>query len=130
MNDKLYVWLDDKPHSVEGHNRQCTLFFKDNQVWGPKGCHYNTTSLADAIQKADDRFVLRLEPKPHSVEGHTRYISVKSRGQLLLNRMSTHDNMAELVAVIDAIETAQAKETSSTVVSETVQQEEGGVNSD
>ncbi|KAI1213155.1 uncharacterized protein F4807DRAFT_457240 [Annulohypoxylon truncatum] len=103
MNNKLHVWLEEKPHSVEGHTAKCTLYFKDRQVWGPVHCHGNTEQLRDAIQKADDRFALTVEPRSKSVEGHIRYISVKSHGNVLLDKLSTHDNMEGLVTVIEAL---------------------------
>ncbi|KAI0124441.1 hypothetical protein F4776DRAFT_672371 [Hypoxylon sp. NC0597] len=93
MNNKLHVWLDEKPHSVESHTAQCTLFFKDRQIWGPVGCHANTEQLKEAIEKADHRFALTVEPRSKSIEGHTRYISVKSHGKVLLDKLSTHNNM-------------------------------------
>ncbi|OTA98718.1 hypothetical protein M426DRAFT_47529, partial [Hypoxylon sp. CI-4A] len=97
------VWLDEKPHSVEGHTAQCILFFKDRQVWGPVSCHDNTTQLRDAIEKADDRFALTVEPRSKTIEGHTRYISVKSKGVVILDKLPTHDNMGGLVVAVEAI---------------------------
>ncbi|KAI1802992.1 hypothetical protein F4811DRAFT_526656 [Daldinia bambusicola] len=103
MNYKLDVWLDDKSHTVEGHTSQCSLYFKDKRVWGPVRCHNNTVQLKEAIEKADDRFSLTVEPKSKTVEGHTRCISVKSKGEIILDRLSTHNNMTGLVTVITAI---------------------------
>jgi hypothetical protein len=45
--------------------------------------------------------------KDNTVEGHISYISLKSNGKVLLNKLSTHENMAGL---------AQAIETTLTVV--------------
>lgn len=104
MSNKLHVWLDEKPHTVEGHTKNCTLFFKDKPVWGPKSCHDNTTRLKHAIEKADDRFALTIEDKTKSVEGHIRSISVKSHGEIILDKLSTHDNMEGLIATIETIQ--------------------------
>lgn len=64
------VWLDAKDHSVEGHTKDCVLFFKGKEIWGPEHCHPNTQELADALSKADCRFYLKLTDRDHSVEGH------------------------------------------------------------
>lgn len=77
--------------------------FKDRQVWGPVSCYDNAEQLRDAIRKAVVRFALTVESKSKSIEGHTRYISVKSHGIVLLDKLSTHDNMEELAIAIEAI---------------------------
>ncbi|KAB8228987.1 uncharacterized protein BDW43DRAFT_303430 [Aspergillus alliaceus] len=103
MSDQYDIWIEDKPHSVEGHIFYGTLTFKGKVVWGPKHCHNNTTQLKTALRQADDRLDMEFISKPNSVEGHTRYISVKSKGNVILNKLSTHDNMDELVTVVKTI---------------------------
>ncbi|QSZ31612.1 hypothetical protein DSL72_001179 [Monilinia vaccinii-corymbosi] len=103
MHYQLHVWVEDKEHTIEGHTKQCTLFFKDKQVWGPVSCHDNTEQLRDAIKQADERFSLAIESKSKSTEGHTRKISVKSKGKVLLDGLSTHERMEGLAAAIEAI---------------------------
>ncbi|KAJ2966566.1 hypothetical protein NQ176_g10089 [Zarea fungicola] len=103
MSEQLRVWLEPKRHSVEGHTATCILTFRGRTIWGPASCHQNTIELRNAIHKADDRFNILFEPKSHTVEGHTRSISVSSFGQVLLDRLSTHDNMEGLVIAINAV---------------------------
>ncbi|EFX06181.1 hypothetical protein CMQ_6502 [Grosmannia clavigera kw1407] len=100
MNDKLNVWLDNKEHSVEGHTMECTLKFKGKVIWGPTSCHDNTIALREAIHDADDRFDMSFTKKDKTGEGHTRYISVKSNDKVVLDKLSTHDDMAGLVNAI------------------------------
>ncbi|PYI25432.1 hypothetical protein BP00DRAFT_499496 [Aspergillus indologenus CBS 114.80] len=102
MIEQLDVWLDDKEHSVEGHIFNCTLTFRNKVIWGPISCHDNTVALRNAIHQADRRFDMSFTNKGHTVEGHTRYISVKSNGEVLLDRLPTHDNMAGLLSAINA----------------------------
>ncbi|KLU92137.1 hypothetical protein MAPG_11084 [Magnaporthiopsis poae ATCC 64411] len=102
MIEQLNVWLDDKDHSVEGHIFNCTLTFRNKVIWGPASCHDNTVALRNAIHEADRRFDMSFTKKDKTVEGHIRYISVKSNGKVLLDKLSTHDNMAGLVSAIDA----------------------------
>lgn len=99
----LRVKLENKHKTIEGHTRTCTLKFNGRTIWGPRGCHDNTIDLKDAIETADPRFNLYLERKPKSIEGHTKYISVISKGKVTLDKLSTHDNMQ---GFIDAIESA------------------------
>jgi hypothetical protein len=46
---------------------------------------------------------LRMARKEHSVEGHTRKISVRANGQNLLEGLSCHDNMDDLPGIINTI---------------------------
>lgn len=101
------AWLDPKPHSVEGHTKQCILTFDGTIIWGPTSCHDNTTELRDALHKADSRFNIILMEKPHSVEGHTAYISVSAGGTVYLDKLNTHDNMAGLC---EAVHNAQQQQ--------------------
>ncbi|KAL8364673.1 hypothetical protein RB595_003787 [Gaeumannomyces hyphopodioides] len=101
MAEQLNVWLDKKRHSVEGHILKCTLTFRGKVIWGPISCHDNTIALRNAIHDADRRFDMSFTKKGKTVEDHTRCISVKSNGKVLLNKLSTHDNMAGLVAAIN-----------------------------
>ncbi|KAL6791089.1 hypothetical protein J3E68DRAFT_411905 [Trichoderma sp. SZMC 28012] len=102
MTDQLNVWLDHKEHSLEGHIFECTLTFRDKIIWGPKSCHDNTVALRNAIHEADERFDMSFTKKDKTAEGHTRYISVKSNGKVLLDKLSTHANMQGLVDAINA----------------------------
>jgi hypothetical protein len=61
------------------------------------------TQLREAIHQADTRFDVLFTKKDNKVEGHISYISVKSNGKVLLNKISTHDNMAGLVQAIETI---------------------------
>jgi hypothetical protein len=103
MANETKVWLDSKSKSVEGHVNQATLFFKGQQHWGPRSCHDNTVDLQTALHKADPRLELRLERKEHSIEGHTCAISVMAKGELVLDKLSCHDNLEGLVSIITTI---------------------------
>ncbi|EJP62351.1 hypothetical protein CRV24_003703 [Beauveria bassiana] len=97
----MEVWTESKEHSVEGHTLTGTLNFKGERIWGPNGCHSNTVSLGKALQEADWRFAMVFDDKSHSVEGHTRSISVKDwNGKVTLNKLSTHSNMDSLARVV------------------------------
>ncbi|OAA51639.1 hypothetical protein NOR_00232 [Metarhizium rileyi] len=103
MADQFAIWLDAKDNSVEGHTLNGILTFNNKVIWGPKGCHENTENLRKALNKADHRFDMILVPKEKSVEGHTRYISIRdSNGNLVLDKLSTHNNMEGLVAAVNA----------------------------
>ncbi|KAI8155502.1 hypothetical protein K4K49_007297 [Colletotrichum sp. SAR 10_70] len=95
------IWLEDKPHSLEGHTFEATLTFNGRDIWGPRGAHDNTFRLRDALQKADPRFDIILKKKSHSLEGHIRYISVIHHGRLILNKLPTHDSMEGLVKAVN-----------------------------
>ncbi|KAL3587388.1 hypothetical protein FPOAC2_13293 [Fusarium poae] len=104
-NSKLHLWLEDKGHTIEGHDSTCTLYYKDQQVWGPVSCHSNTWELSRAIQDGDPHFELIVKEKGKKTqEGHRCSISVESKGKTTLNKLSTHENMKGLVDVIEAIE--------------------------
>jgi len=96
MTGKVEVTFDPKSNSVEGHTKKCHLNFKGEQIWETGSCHDNTTRIADALNKADYRFTLIIEDKPHSVEGHTALINIKRDGKTYLENHSTHDNMRGL----------------------------------
>lgn len=97
----MEVWTESKDHSVEGHTFTGTLNFRGEPIWGPNGCHSNTSQLARALNQADWRFAMLLEPKSHSVEGHTRVISVKDwNGNVTLDKLSTHSNMDSLARAV------------------------------
>ncbi|KAM3450544.1 hypothetical protein MY3296_006007 [Beauveria thailandica] len=97
----MEVWTEHKEHSVEGHTLTGTLNFKGERIWGPRGCHPNTVRLGTALQTADWRFAMTFEDKPHSVEGHVRYISVKDwNGRVILDKLSTHDSMDSLARAV------------------------------
>lgn len=88
---------------MEGHIFTCTLLFNGKLIRGPRSCHDNTIELKNALHKADERFDIELYKQDHTVEGHTRYISVKSGGNLLLDKLSTYGNMGSLVVAINAV---------------------------
>ncbi|OJZ90595.1 hypothetical protein ASPFODRAFT_40993 [Aspergillus luchuensis CBS 106.47] len=97
----MQVQTSNKEHSVEGHTYTGTLKFRGQTIWGPHTCHDNTQQLARALQNADWRFSLELDSKEKTIEGHTRYISVTDwNGNLVLDRLSTHDNMDTLAEAI------------------------------
>ncbi|KAH8159419.1 hypothetical protein CIB48_g8828 [Xylaria polymorpha] len=97
------AWLDPKRNSVEGHIKQCILTFNGNVIWGPVGCHDNTVQIRDALQRADSRFGMIIMDKPHTVEGHTAFISISRGDTVYLDKLHTHDNMSGLCqAVFDA----------------------------
>jgi hypothetical protein len=101
MSSDLKVSLEPKGHSVEGHTTQGTLFFNGRIIWGPRGCHDNTTYLRDALAAADPRFELVMRHKNKSIEGHTCTISVMANGRTYLDRLSTHDSMEGLCKAIN-----------------------------
>ncbi|KAI8722837.1 hypothetical protein NCS52_00428800 [Fusarium sp. LHS14.1] len=103
MTDQNRVWLNEKPHSKEGHDNTATLFYQGNQVWGPHGCHDNTVDIQTALRQADPRFELRLERKSHSIEGHTRTINIRARGKMYLENHSCHENMQSMADTINGI---------------------------
>ncbi|KAK7757915.1 hypothetical protein SLS62_000293 [Diatrype stigma] len=94
------AWLDPRRHSVEGHTKQCILTFNGGIIWGPTHCHENTVELRDALRKADPRFDMIIMDKPHSVEGHTAWISVSRDDTVFLDKLHTHDNMSGLCTAI------------------------------
>ncbi|EFY89357.1 hypothetical protein MAC_04543 [Metarhizium acridum CQMa 102] len=103
MADHFRIWTDRKNNSVEGHTRTGILTFENKVIWGPVNCHDNTERLRVALHEADHRFDMILTPKQNTVEGHTRFISVRnSAGRVTLDRLSTHDNMDTLVAAVNA----------------------------
>ncbi|KAI1169831.1 hypothetical protein F4777DRAFT_162552 [Nemania sp. FL0916] len=108
MSNRVIVDIDPKEHSVEGHTRQCYLLFNGRRIWGNPtaiSCHDNTTQIAEALHKADERFELFISEKSHSVEGHIAYITIKRGGTVFLDRLHTHDNMTGLRnAVRDALD--------------------------
>ena len=75
-SERLRIWLEDKPHSVEGHIYEATLTFNDTIIWGPKTCHDNTVTLREKIHEADNRFDITFTKKDKTIEGHTKYIYV------------------------------------------------------
>ncbi|KAM0429249.1 hypothetical protein ACHAPT_006463 [Fusarium lateritium] len=105
MSDDFKIWTEPKSHSLEGHIFNGTLYFNDNIIWGPHNCHDNTTDLINALSDADPRFRMRFERKSNSREGHTRSISIRSNGRIVLDKLSTHDNMDGFVI---AVNTARA----------------------
>lgn len=104
MTDQLTVWLTDKKHSIEDHLFEFTLSFRERVIFGPTSCDSRTIELGNAIHKADYRFTMNIGTKSKkTVEGHTRYISVKSYGRILVDRLPTHDNMCCLIVAINAV---------------------------
>ncbi|CAI6091766.1 unnamed protein product [Clonostachys chloroleuca] len=89
--------------TVEGHTMTGTVYFENKKIWGPKSCHDNSVDIQRAFKRADPRFEMALERKPHSVEGHTRALTIKSNGNTILNGHSVHDNMDDMVATIKGI---------------------------
>ncbi|KAJ8066481.1 hypothetical protein OCU04_005541 [Sclerotinia nivalis] len=96
------IWLEDKAHSVEGHIYTGTLWFNKKIIW-ERSCHDNTIKLGDAIHQLDPRFSMSFAKKEKSVEGHTKYISVKVEDKVILDKLDTHDNMDSLVTSVTAI---------------------------
>lgn len=91
------VWTENRDHTKEGHTLTGTLKYKGKTIWGPRMCHRNTFLLGDALQEADWRFLMIFEPREKSIEGHTRYISVKDwNGKVILDKLMTHPNMDDL----------------------------------
>lgn len=101
--EELLVWTEHKEKSEEGHHLTATLLFNGKAVWGPRGCHENTMLLAEALTTADYRFTILFKKKEASVEGHTRYISVWSKGKVTLDKLSTHDNMDSFADTVNDI---------------------------
>ncbi|TLS21019.1 uncharacterized protein PpBr36_10896 [Pyricularia pennisetigena] len=98
------VWLDTTHRTVEGHTSSCKLYFNDSLVWEPGSCHDNTVKIQSALREADPRFELRMEKKKeNTVEGHTRTMNIKYRGETLLKGHSCHDNMEGMATVINTI---------------------------
>ena len=95
----VIVDIDPKDHSVEGHTRQCYLEFNGKRIWGSPNaihCHDNTTQIAEALNKADNRFELFISERHHTVEGHIVTITISDGSTVYLDRLSTHDNMTGL----------------------------------
>lgn len=103
MAGENICWVETKDKTVEGHTNSAALYFNDNLLWGPKGCHDNTVDIQTALRKADPRLELRMERKGHSVEGHTRTFNVRANGEDVLTGHSCHDNMEELAMIINTI---------------------------
>lgn len=101
MLTKGDVWDEPKDHSTEGHIFTCVLTFRNKTIWGPATCHDNTVALRNALHYADRRFDIIFTKKDRTLEGHTRYISVKSNGETILDRLSTHPNMDDMITAIN-----------------------------
>ncbi|PQE06580.1 hypothetical protein CJF31_00009703 [Rutstroemia sp. NJR-2017a BVV2] len=98
--------LDDKQHSVEGHIFVGTLTFDGRKIW-ERSCHDNTVALGQALEKIDPRFRMSFEKKDKTNEGHTKTITLKDKnGNTLVDKLSTHDNMHDLVVSVNALTTA------------------------
>ncbi|KAE8343862.1 hypothetical protein BDV24DRAFT_128332 [Aspergillus arachidicola] len=96
------AWIEDGDHRVEGHTLMGTLRFQGEIIW-EHGCHPNTVQLVEALYKLDRRFTMAFEGKERSIEGHTKLISVESGGSVILDRLSTHSSMEELVTAVNVI---------------------------
>ncbi|RMJ05297.1 hypothetical protein BHE90_014269 [Fusarium euwallaceae] len=105
MSDDFRIWTEPKSHSLEGHIFNGTLLFNGNAIWGPRSCHDNTVDLINALSDADPRFTMRFERRNNTNEGHTRSISLRVDGRVVLNKLSTHDSMDGFVI---AVNTARA----------------------
>ena len=93
------VSIENIEESVEGHTAQAWLHFNGEKIWGPKSCHDNTIRLARALEKADSRFSIPIEPKEHHISKHTRSISVKDwDGNYVIYKLSTDEDMDSLVS--------------------------------
>ncbi|KAI1384026.1 uncharacterized protein F4822DRAFT_433976 [Hypoxylon trugodes] len=106
MADKLIVDVIAGDKTTQGHTKKCVLEFNCKPIWGyPKlvHCHENTTQIAEALTKADSRFVLYITERPHSVEGHAARITIKKGNTVYLDKLHTHDNM---IGLRDAINKA------------------------
>ncbi|KAE8312377.1 hypothetical protein BDV41DRAFT_539379 [Aspergillus transmontanensis] len=101
MDDNFRIWIEEKRHSVEGHLYHAELKFHDRIVWSGT-CHENTHRLKEALEKSDSRWELEITRKDKTIEGHTRQISVLYRGEIILDRLSTHPNMDNLVQCIES----------------------------
>ncbi|KAL2158699.1 hypothetical protein VTH06DRAFT_4181 [Thermothelomyces fergusii] len=66
----LIIDVEPKEHSVEGHTKLATLYFKGKPIWGPD--------------------------KEKTVEGHIATITIKTGDKVYLDQLSTHDNMKGL----------------------------------
>ncbi|KAJ6070612.1 hypothetical protein N7467_011931 [Penicillium canescens] len=100
---KNAVWTEKRGNTVEGHTLTGALYFNNDLIWGPRGCHVNTRRLGDALHDLDCGFYMKFEGMTKSIEGHTRFISVKARGDVILDKMDTHDSMDELAAVVKGV---------------------------
>ncbi|APA09817.1 hypothetical protein SS1G_05972 [Sclerotinia sclerotiorum 1980 UF-70] len=96
------VWLDGRDHSQEAHIYTGTLWFKERKIW-ENSCHDNTIQLGDALHKLDPQFSMTFASKEKTLEGHTKSISVRVGDNVILDKLSTHDNMHELVVSVTAI---------------------------
>jgi hypothetical protein len=96
------VWTETTGHSLEGHIKTATLWFKNKKLW-EHGCHDNTSKLGNALHELDDRFTITMVDKGHSREGHTRKIFVQSDGTMLLDGLSTHPSMDDVATIVNAI---------------------------
>ncbi|KAH8844709.1 hypothetical protein MCOR27_004165 [Pyricularia oryzae] len=104
MTGESKVWLDTVNNTVEGHTSSCKLFFNDSLVWETGSCHDNTVKIQTALRQADPRFELRMAKKDgNTVEGHTRKLNIKYRGETILKDHSCHDNMEGMASVINNI---------------------------
>ncbi|KAJ9192971.1 hypothetical protein DTO166G4_5104 [Paecilomyces variotii] len=97
------VWTEDKDHSVEGHTLTGSLYYNDTLIWGPRGCHPNTRELGDALHDLDNGFYMKFQNKDKSIEGHTRVIIVKAKGDVILDRLSTHPSMDDLAIAVKGV---------------------------
>ncbi|PQE18312.1 hypothetical protein CJF32_00008049 [Rutstroemia sp. NJR-2017a WRK4] len=97
------IWLDDKGNSKEGHIFIGTLEYNGKQIW-KRSCHDNTVALAEALKKIDPNFHMSFEKKDKTVEGQTKSLSIKTKsGDTLVDKLSVHDNMHDLVVSVNAL---------------------------
>ncbi|KAK3983955.1 hypothetical protein QBC44DRAFT_253952 [Cladorrhinum sp. PSN332] len=103
ISKALEVRLDDKEETDEGHIFEGTLTWDGTPIWGPASCHDNTVVLREALHAVDPRFDFTFTKKDRTTEGHTKVISVEKDGKILLDNLSTHDNMIGLVQAINGV---------------------------
>lgn len=99
------VWrIEEISHSVEGHTVGITLKFKDEIIWGPHSAHGHVYDLRAAMAVRDERFEFVLKDMRKTIEGHTKGITVIYHGEVIVDKISVHHNMDEMVAQIQKMQ--------------------------
>ena len=104
MSNQLAVRIKDADHSAQGHTLEAVLTFENMVIWGQKSCHNNIRRLENAIKMADGRFDFTFRGKDETIEGHTKAITVTINGEIVLDRISAHANMIDMVEQIERVQ--------------------------
>ncbi|KAM3518376.1 hypothetical protein NHJ13051_008248 [Beauveria bassiana] len=83
----MEVWTESKEHYVEGHTLTGTLNFKGERIWGPNGCHSNTSK--DTLAPELHALISAINPAANGVIS----LSNGSIQKLVANSYSIHKDI-------------------------------------